>query len=348
MVSLINRFPREIARPFKEGLVWDMDDINKYIMKYGHSYGIHISIYSFSTVSKDKPDYESAIIDKIYLDIDPPNWLIQVRKVFNWCDENDILSIYVMSGGGSHIYMFCKETVKYKRSCVYNFQSYLEDILDIKIDAQVKGDLSRTLRVPETFNFKRSRYCMYLDKDLIFNHTEEEIYKLAEIYPLYRPKEIVYGNKLLDLESFDKEEFIYSSRAVINVNVDNDLLGNDELKKLNIPFEKFPPCVRSWLNNEDLRHMGRFELVLYLRDQLVTKLPIPFKVIVSILKSFLSNHRWLHCSTDLRLPGCSEGERLKPIIYAFSNRNYKMYSCYQLRDLGLCPASCGRWHPIFE
>ncbi len=348
VVSLLERFPREIGRPFKEGIVWNLDEINSYIKKYGSSHGIHISVYPYSTIDQGKVDYESAIIDKIFFDIDPPDWLEPTRKLFKWCYNYNLLSTFIMSGGGSHDFIYCKETIKNKRSCIHNFQSYLENKIKIRMDPQVKGDLSQTFRIPETFNFKRGRYSIYLDKDLLFNKTEKEIYEIASKYPIRKPKRYFYGEKLLNLSKFDVEDFMYSIDSKLSTPMNGDLYTKDELDKLNIPFDKFPPCVKSWLNNPELGYKGRFCLVIYLRDQTVTKVPIPFKVIVSILKIILSNDMWLHTSTNLRLSNHHEGEGLRPVKKAYSNLKYKMYSCYQLRDFNLCPEKCGRWHPIFD
>jgi len=347
-VALINRFPRQLARPFKDGIAYGFDDVSEYIKKYGSSYGIHISVYPFSTIEKGKVDYASAIIDKIFIDIDSPNWLEQIRILFEWAVyENDIISRYTMSGENAHSYLFCKETIQYKRSCIHNFQSYLEKELHLTIDPQVKGDLSRTFRIPNTFNFKRGRYAIILDEDLIFNHTAEEIHKIAEKYPVYKPKQIWYGNEILDLSAFDTEDFMYGISS-LNTELNGELLSNEELKKLNIPYDKFPPCIISWLNNEDLGYRGRFALITYLRDQQITNIPLTYKEIVSILKNMLSNSTWLHVSTNLIVPGHNEGEGMRTIKMAYSNTKYKMYSCYQLRDFGLCPTHCGRWHPIYE
>ena len=175
-VNLIERFPRELARPFKDKIAWDLEEVNSYIKRFGSSYGIHISVYPFSTIDEGKIDYSSAIIDKIFIDIDGRGWLKQLQKIFRWAMIDDIISRYNMSGMGAHAFLFCMETIQYKRSCIHNFQSYLERKLKINMDPQVKGDLSRTFRMQNTFNYKRGRYDICMDKELIFNHREEEIY----------------------------------------------------------------------------------------------------------------------------------------------------------------------------
>lgn len=345
--NLINRFPRELARPFKDKIAYNMDDVMNYVRRYGSSYGIHISVYPFSTITNNKVDYESAIIDKIYVDIDDIDWLEQLRSLFSYyVYDNDIISIYSMSGKGCHCYSFCEETIKNKRNCVFNFQSYLEKELGIIIDPQVKGDLSRTFRMPNTFNFKRGRYCIVMDEDLIFNKDEREIYAIAK-QGVYKPSQRWYGNNLVDLSDFDTEDRMYGIHQ-INVTYVDNLMSKKQLERLDIFYDKFPPCVRWWLNNPRLSHHGRNQLTIYLRDQLVTDIPIPFRVIVSLFKCFLDEDIWLHMSTNMRLPNHHEGEGLRPVKTCYSRLDYKLYSCRQLRDLGLCPERCGRWHPIYE
>lgn len=346
-VSLINRFPRQMGRPFKDFIAYDVNDVNDYILKYGGFYGIHISTYAFSTIDKGIVDYESAIIDKIFGDIDSVDWLDQIRRVFTWAVyDDDIISRYTMSGGGSHFYLFCKEQIRYKRNTVFNFQTYLEKKLRIRIDSQIKGDLARSFRVPETFNHRRKRYAICMDENLIFNYTKEEIYEIAEKFPPYKPEKIWYGNHLMDLSGFDKDSYMYGIEMPTQIN--GDLLDIKGLEELNLPINKFPPCVQSWLLNDDLRNKGRYALIIYLRDQTITDIPLIYKEIVSILKSILNEQRWLHVSTNVRLPGFGLGEGLRSVRKIFSNMNYNMYSCYQLRDLGLCPTKCGRWHPIYD
>ena len=154
-------------------MVYSIEDINKYINRYGKSYGIHISVYPFSTVEENKPDYESAIIDKIFIDIDSSNWLAYARDIFNWCEEKDIICRFNMSGFGCHFFIFCKETIRFKKNCIFNFQTYLEKKLHIEIDPQTKGDLSRTFRLPNTYNHKRNRFCIPLTKEDLFGQTEK-------------------------------------------------------------------------------------------------------------------------------------------------------------------------------
>ncbi len=346
-VFLVNRFPRQMGRPFKDFIAYDIDDVNNYILKYGGFYGIHISTYAFSTIDKGMIDYESAIIDKVYGDIDSIDWLNQIRRVFKLIVyDYDIISRYTMSGEGVHFYIFCREQIEHKRNTIFNFLTFLERKLNVNIDSQIKGDLARSFRIPETYNHRRKRYAICMDEDLIFNHTKEEIHKIAEKFPPYRPKKIWYGNNLADLSVFDKDSYMYGIKMPTQLN--GNLLNLEQIKKLNLPTKIFPPCVRSWLANDDLRHKGRFSLIIYLRDQTITYIPLLYKEIVSILKNILNENRWKHVSTDMSLPGFGLGENLRPVKKAFSNINYKMYSCYQLRDFGLCPRKCGRWHPIYD
>lgn len=344
--KLINRFPRELARPFKDGIAYDYEDIKNFVRKYAQSSGVHISTYPFSTIESGKVDYESAVVDKIFSDIDGVNWLEHTRRKFKWCDKYDILTRFNMSGGGSHFFIFCKENIQFKRNCIFNFQTYLEKELKIQIDPQVKGDLSHTFRIPNTFNYKRGRYCIQMDEDLLFGYSIDDIYEIATELPLYKPEQVWYGNYLADLSDFDTEDRMYS--LDFKVSDIDDLLTNNELDELNIPFDKFPPCIRTWLKNKELNNKGRQCLIIYLRDQLVTDTPIPYMVVVSILKRILSRERWLHCSSDFQFPGHSPGEKMRSIKKSYSNLRYKMYSCYQLRSFNLCPQRCGRWHPIYE
>ena len=37
-VALINRFPREMARPFKDIIVWDLNEVNQYINSHSKQF----------------------------------------------------------------------------------------------------------------------------------------------------------------------------------------------------------------------------------------------------------------------------------------------------------------------
>lgn len=342
-VGVLANFPRYVGKPIRDGIVYDIKDFIKYVKKYGGKSEIHISVYSFSTIEDGKPVKDSAVIDEIYFDFDGLFWTIRLRKIHNYLMDKDILHSITCSGQGSNLDIYTKPTVRYKYNTVWNFQIYFCKKFHIKMDVQTRGDLMRMRRVPSTYNYRRGRYSNYLPDKLIQKADLCKIYDYCK-KPRDNFEQCLFGNKLLDLSQWDKEDLIYDDgRTVVFGSVNLDELDIS----VDLPLDKFPPCVISWMGKKDLGFMGRYCLVLFLKNQDFTKRPLTPKEILSILKGCLDEDTWEHCSTARRVRGHREGENLLPIKKIFRT-SYSLYKCRILKSLGLCSdRSCKNKHPIF-
>jgi len=352
--GLFTDFPRIMGNPFRNEIVYNIDEINTYIKKYKMSYGgVHISVYSYFTfVDTFEEDEESALINKIFLDIDNDDWLEISQNIDNWLEIYDIIRTYNMSGKGIHFFIGCDSKIINKKKAVSNFQAFIMKKFNFQLDPSNIGDIARTFRINNIFNYKRNRYCIPLTRKILHTYSIEDIYKLAE-KPFIPKETTIYGKKLIDLTKFDRNKYLYEEYTP-KIHIDTiKILSKEDLYKLKIPFKKFPQCVQSWLKNKELGFIGRYLLVVYLRDQQIkrddgSRVILSNNVIISILKYILNETTWLHVSTTTKLPGHNVGENLLPIKKALTKLTYKMYSCKQIKDCGLCPQDCGRKHPIYE
>lgn len=355
-LSLYNEFPRVIGYPVRVKILNSLKELNDYVTKNISKYDLHLSLYSFATVIRKNgiltPDYLSAKVNKVYFDLDEGNWIKQMKNLHNWCTIYNILHrMHLSSYKGGHFFIGCDHKLQFKKSALYNFQMYICKKFNIPVNKSISvfGDVARSFRIENTFNYKRQCYCVAL--------TENELQKIQGISdPLLKkltnkPQQedtsgFWYGNKLINLSQFDEERYFFESERKVDVNIDS-LLSNEELQKLNIPFDKFPKCIQLLLGKEDLGYYGRFLLTIYLRDQ--SFVTLTNKQILSVLKHSLNRETWIHCSTSQHLSGHNPGENLKPLKKILSGR-YKMISCFKMNANGLCPNFdiCGRWHPIYD
>lgn len=353
-ISLYSDYPRVVGYPIRLKVVHSLEHLNEHIEKFISKTDIHISIYSFFTLTRDggilKPDYESAKIDKVFLDLDEGSWINNMKDLHNWCMDEDILHrMHLSSYVGGHFFIGCNPRIQFKKTTLYNFQGYLSKKFNIILEKGIStmGDIARSFRVSNTYNFKRYCYCIPLKEEELQKIKNENDPYLKELTLHPRKEEeskFWYGNKLVNLSSFDKETYLYKIKRRTTLNIDK-LLSNKELNEMKIIYDKFPPCIRSWMSMDWLGYKIRYLLILYLREQNIIELNDT--EIVSILKSVVSEEEWRHCSSNEYLPGHNPGENLIPIKKTLSNLNYKMPSCFQLDSMGLCPYKCGRWSPIY-
>ena len=363
-VSLFGKYPRVIGHPVKVKIVYSMQQLNDYIKENISKLSIHLSLYSFRNIINSEygniqVDYQSADIDKIFFDIDEGNWIKQMQDLQNWCLEHNILHTYNLSSNcGGHFFIGCDPRIQYKKTAVRNFQNYMIKKLKLKIiqaehgggGITILGDIARTFRVPNTFNFKRGCYCVQITSDELKNLDKLDL-KIITKSPRKIDTSSWHGEKLVDLQHFDKKEFMFD-QAIRKVSIKkSELVPKETIENMIKKYKPlFPQCIQQFFNDPILGFYGRYLFVLYLRDQKYVMLTD--NEIVSTLKSTLNEETWLHCATNLQLPGHHPGEKLLPIKLVLSNLSYKFPSCKQLQFFGMCPDKkkerCTRqWHPIF-
>jgi hypothetical protein len=117
---------------------------------------------------------------------------------------------------------------------------------------------------------------------------------------------------------------------------------------ISIDYPQFPACIQSWMSTPLLPDEGKYFLSIFLKDQLITPVPLGPADIKGILHQTLSMGEYQHwfgrSKGDLkrRHPGHS-GIKFKAVM----THDYYLPNCEELRQKGYCKLNCGRDHPIY-
>ncbi len=251
----------------------------------------------------NKPIYDSAFVDKIFVDIDEPSEWEKVKLINKNLIENNILHTIVFSGKGFHIYIFVNEVdggvagwVK-KEAIVRWVDENLVKKYDLKVDRVVIGDLARITRIPNTFNFKRGRFCVPLTSKQM-NMSYEEICNFAKKQNFEWE---FFGRNLVSLNVNNvKREIREFDR---NVNLDE--LENKYKNWLNVITSKieWPPFLQKiiekhkkyWDRAEGWR--DRFLIIVWLKENGVS-----YEECILILKNILTREEFVHCVFEEQQP----------------------------------------------
>ena len=192
-------------------------DLINYINRYKGRQDMYTSVYGFEEWINGKPDYNSAVIDRVYTDIDPYETLkstgervyigrLQPRalRLSDKYIDDGIPHWIVASGGGINIY---GHTTDYpvapdrKKDTLYAIQNHYDDS-KIKADS-LHGDVARISRIPNTRNmkFKRAdvRHCVFVSRKDLETGRWKELVKLGQSNP-----KLVPGKKPIDLEYWEE------------------------------------------------------------------------------------------------------------------------------------------------
>lgn len=314
-------------------------DVNKY-KSYSNVYH---SIWKYrSTEQKyniygDKtrigPDYSSAIIDKVVLDLDAykktkvngedveyftHTALEDARTLEEWADSKNLKRQYRFSGGGLY-FIFAAKGHPYK---LRDFEINLMNDLHINIDVSTVGDTSRMMRVTNSFNFKpnRKRFCIPLRQSEL-DLEWKDLRKLAEDP---RPdKRWIYGTKTEDFSDceLDKEKINRKKLQADLRDLNNVEEADKILKKYGWKTEYFCDTIRHILN---LNHVGnalRIELIKYFKSIVRVSYEDCLKLMVAFLGS-----EGIHSARE------------KQAMYAYTGK--WVFSPKKLKGLGYCPLDC--------
>jgi len=274
-------------------------DINKY-KSYSNVYH---SIYWFreteekwdhlTGVEKVGANYETAVINKVVLDLDAyekiqyNNRTMEVytekaiedmRKMEEWAGAQDLMREYRFSGGGFY-FIFVAQGHALK---LRDFELNLQNTVDIHIDEATIGDSARMMRVTNSYNFKEHRKCFCIPlkrEELYLNY--EDIKKLAR-QP--RSKErFLYGSETYDFSNHKVDESkIKLKRLKIDLkeNIDVDKV----LEKYGWDIDDVCDTIKGILS---LNHKGnylRYELIKYFKTIVGLTFEDSVRVIASLLQ----------------------------------------------------------------
>ncbi len=69
-MKFYTNFPREVGK-YRQWKANSISDLLHYVNKYNGKQDLYTSVYGFEEWFNGRPNYNSAIIDRIYCDIDP-------------------------------------------------------------------------------------------------------------------------------------------------------------------------------------------------------------------------------------------------------------------------------------
>lgn len=222
--------PKELAFPHRVEVNGNLYNL---IEKYNGKRNIYFRIYNGE-------------IDKIFFDLDNSTAYAYCCKLVKWLLQQDYMFTVLFSGGGYHVYVKCKPATK---ELLYNSQKYIEQLLNIKNDPHINGDVARISRVPNSFNCKRKLYCIGL--------TVEELKAGQEFIKqkATKPNELLhyYGSKEIDLGLLPKVTEQHERATVEIVELSTD----DNIMKL------LPKKIKQFLMNKELAtHKNRFRFAV--------------------------------------------------------------------------------------
>lgn len=320
---LYNKFPRECGPPRK--VANNMNEWLKFVNIYnGKKSAVYTSIYNFKQI-EIKPNYDSAVIDKLFFDFDDKscNAWNECNKLHLDLLKNDIKHIIIMSGRGYHLYILTEEITNPQniKSLIYNSQHHFIDKLQLIVDAQVIGNPAQLARVPNTFNIRGNRFCIPLTKN---QFEKGDIYCKELASKQNFVKNVSIGEKLFNIKQFDYQTNKFNENTIFELNNINESSNNiDSLKDA-------PPCIKNILNNKNSGWKERYLVILYYRELGYTK-----QEIFNILKKHLSEHKFRHCIIEER-----------QLQYLWDRHDLTFPQCNKIINDELCPIKCNKYNSV--
>ena len=252
---------------------------------------LYTTVYHFSKVENGRVDFNSAIIDKIFIDVDSKE---ELKKIQNIIEKTNWKKTMLFSGRGFHLYIFIEpingiEGWLKKLAIQQWVKSNLVEKFDLSVDRVVIGDLARITRITNTFNFKGGRYCIPLDKKLIFS-SYENIQEMAKRQTVNWE---FFGDELVKLPIPKIDENGYYK----------DILKNLDYKNMNIVVNNFPPFLKKIIDRKRekrIRGRGwadRTVMILWLKEMGHT-----LSETVAWLKNNIPDDEFKHCVFEERQP----------------------------------------------
>ena len=269
-------------------------------------------------------------LDKIFFDFDglTNDVISEVEKFIYNLKQDNIKHLVCFSGGGFHVYIFNSNYVDIdsKKGTLLNLHRHFIDNYHLtNVDRAVVGDIARIATVPNTFNFKRKKFCVPLTYDKLFNLNLDEIGVKQEKLN----QNFISGGNPFDISEFNTDEVQFDSlneedlpemttkSKSISYEVDNDEILNS-----------IPICVKNLLLEGNDKYIGTYKrmlIIVYFRDS-----GYPIGNIVEVIKKYLITRRkgvaeWQHCLKE------------KQIEFIFSSGyKYVFPTCESIKEDGYC------------
>lgn len=284
------------------------------------------------------PDYNTAIINRIVLDLDSyeklryggkthqcysDSGIESIRRFSEWCESNDYSRRYVFSGGG--FYGILKAEGQPLRLRDGMIQLGLEARLEI--DPATVGDTSRMMRVLNSFNFKEHRkcYCIPLEEEEL-SLEYHKIHKLAE-KPRFR-KNYIYGTETFSLNKFKIDnDKIKKKELFVNLKENQD--AEEILNKYGWSMSEICEPIKHVISKDYVGHYERYEIIKYFKSVVRLDFNDCVNLIAIILK-------------EAGMHSIVEGQA------QFAYTRDRVFSPKKLKAMGICPMNCYKCQRIIN
>jgi len=264
---------KDFAIPTRIKKVSTDEELLELINKYNGLLNIYCSLYWYDIESVDEFSNEirRPYIDKVFFDIDGD--LESTKKLVNFLIKEDLQFWINFSGRGHHIYI--KTTGGGNATNLRIAQLSILHDSGANADLHIIGDVQRVSRIPNTWNFSASKYCIPIQI--------EELGK--EDGSKQRFEKFIYGTRLLNLSSFIEDKFEYLKPEIVP---NLEITGNIMLI----------PCIRNSLSRINPSHLERFIITCYLSYSIRDGKPLHFfdiKILCEKILDFYNTnaHHWL-------------------------------------------------------
>tara|TARA_R110002020_G_scaffold184548_3_gene381677 strand:+ start:13872 stop:14912 length:1041 start_codon:yes stop_codon:yes gene_type:complete len=170
------KFPREVwAGSHLEGasqpkrIVVDENQFKTFVSSHNGKMNVYTTVYDFKEYLDNRGLEHTAILDRIFLDIDAHNNNLEEAfdvciKLHNWLKNKELMHTICFSGRG--FYIFVLGEICYSIRKIKAFFNVCHDIVNHSecLDKSVIN-VSRLRRVVNTYNFKGKRFCIRLQEN---------------------------------------------------------------------------------------------------------------------------------------------------------------------------------------
>jgi len=284
LFELVGKFPREIGIP-NRFLDFSKRRFLDIVNKYNGYKKLFFLLYQCDSNQK----YDNVIIDKIFFDFDGETAHNEAVKLHKWCLKKNLRHLLLFSGGGYHIFLFTKngERLLNPKRTLWNVHYKISDELKLEMDKQVKGNITQSGRVPNTYNPRRRRYCIPISsEDLGKGHEFIKEKAKKQTFKFY-----YYGKKLFDINKHDIDNYEEKlDIPVLDIKIKKEINKDKVLKDL-------PLCVAAILKGGSPGYRERYLAISFFRDQ-----GYLLSEVIEIFRGFLTEKKFRHSVFQERQP----------------------------------------------
>jgi len=337
--TLFSNFPREVGNPNRV-VVKSKEEFLEFVKKNLPFFNLYSSVYHFEKLNdfngRIRPDYNSAVVDKIFLDLDGEKAYDYAIIIHEFLESKKIYHLITFSGGGFHIYIFTKpidnESGDKKRMYLAAFCNYLEAKLDVRVDPLTIGDLTQMARIPNTYNFKRKKWCIPLTEKLLYSKPLTLYYAEKGQLPTYE----LFGSKYVDITKLPPKYYttVFSNYtpSISYSEVEQILNSIDWEKELKIPIY-LPPLIKKLIAKHKVMwdkkngYWDRYIIILWFREN-----GLPLRETIKILKYILTPEEFKHCVMLEKQPFYIYSRQLGPNALFFPSTEWLEGRGYDLTE----------------